>query len=98
LLFHWTAEHCLAMPAIRFFALLASGRKLQAKRDGWLTVLKLDAASVSLGDGKYYDEMRKFYLKQAFGEEATRSNALDATDPKTGALVADLFKQAERFL
>jgi len=88
------------MPAIRFFSLLASGRKIRAKEDALKAVVACDAASIALADGKYYEEMRKHYLTMAVGhevmEESAKKRAMDPTDERTVALVSDLFAQAER--
>lgn len=88
------------MPAIRFFALLTSGRNFRAKQDAWATVRAIDAASVSLGDSKYFDEMRKYYLTAAVGvdvmEQDARKRALDPTSEAARILVTDLFDQAQR--
>jgi hypothetical protein len=84
------------MPAVRFFALLQSGRKLESKKRAYQAVIECDIASIALGDSKYYQEMRKHYQVLALGELAPKSRVLDAADPNTGKLVADLFEQAER--
>jgi len=88
------------MPAIRFFALLKSGRKIYAKNEAWRAVAQCDAASIALADGKYFEELRKYYLTQAVGreqmEEDARKRALDPTAPTTAMLVKSVFEQAER--
>lgn len=102
LLYAWTPEHILGMPAIRFFALLTAGRKLYSKREAWRTIQAIDAASVSLGDSKYFEELRRYYLQLATGPEVTaeqaRSRALDPTSEEAKMLVTDIFNQAERFV
>lgn len=59
-----------------------------------------DTSSISLADGKYYEDLRKFYVRQAIGEEAwTEQNsrgALDPTDPKTVELMENIFQTASR--
>jgi hypothetical protein len=86
------------MPAVRFFSLLQSGRKIEGKRRAWETVVQCDVASISLGDSKYYQEMRKHYEAVAAGhyERMKKDRVLDAADPATGALLTDLFEQAQR--
>lgn len=89
------------MPAIRFFALLESGRKIHLKNEAWRAVHQIDAASVGLGDGKYYEDLRKFYLNLAMpqesGDGSAKRRALDPTSEDTATLVKSLFEQAQRF-
>lgn len=97
MLYKWTPEHVLGMPAVRFFALLQSGRKLEARQRAWESVRECDIASIALGDAKYYQEMRKHYELVALGqaERARKDRVLNAADPATGALITDLFNQVQ---
>jgi hypothetical protein len=89
------------MPAVRFFALLNSGRKIHAKHEAWRTVFQCDAASVAIGDAKYYEKMRQFYMNSALGAEVTteqaKKRALDPTSEAAKTLVSSIFEQAQRF-
>lgn len=98
MLYKWTPEHVLGMPAVRFFALLQSGRKLDAKQRAWESVRSCDIASIALGDAKYYQELRKHYETMALGraEQTRRGRVLDSMDPATGALLTDLFNQVQK--
>lgn len=62
----------------------------------------IDAASISLGDSKYFEELRRYYLNMAIGAEKleadARSRALDPTSEQAKTLVTDIFEQAQRFL
>jgi len=64
-------------------------------------VMLCDVSSISLADSKYYDELRKFYVKQLIGAEAmeleAKKRALDPTSEAAKTLVTDMFEQAQRF-
>ena len=100
-MFKWTPEHVLNMPAMRFFALLESGRQIQDKKMAANAVMLCDVSSISLADGKYYDELRKFYLNKLVDPETTKAEAkkraMDPTSETAKTLVSDLFDQAQRF-
>lgn len=88
------------MPAIRFFAIFQAGREQAAKKSALDAVMLCDVSSISLGDGKYYEELRKFYLGQAVGheklQEDARKRAIDPTSEAAKTLVTNLFDQAQR--
>jgi hypothetical protein len=96
LLFGWTPEEALNMPARRFFSLLSEGRKQTQRARAAEHVALCDVASIGLGDGKYYEEIRRVFLTRALGEEIAAKRALDPTDPKTAALVESLTMTASR--
>lgn len=95
-LFGWDPETTLNMPAIRFFALMRAGRKMKHERDAAQHVALCDIASISLGDSKYYQEVRSMFVNRALGVETGKRKPLDPTDPSTAALVQSLFDQAQR--
>ena len=80
--------------------MLRAGRKLKYRQDATHALTLCDTSSISLADAKYYEELRRFYLRQAIGdaafEEQNRVKALDPTDPKTVELITDLFETASR--
>ena len=89
----------MAMKAKRFFAVLSRAQKLHTQKEAANHVALCDIASIGLGDGKYYEEVRKvFYLRAIERQDIlSRNNALDPTDEGTVALVTDIFNQAQRF-
>jgi len=96
-MYGWTPDHVLAMPAVRFFALLHSGRKIQRKKAAEEHVAACDIASISLGDPDYYEKVRKiFYFRAIEREDQIERRALDSTDPATVAAVQSFFDQAQR--
>jgi len=96
-LFGWAPEKTLDMPAIRFFALMRTGRKLKEQKEAAHYAALCDIASISLGDSKYYQEVRSSFVKRAYPQETQERKALDPTDPKTGEIVTSLFNEAQRF-
>lgn len=84
------------MPARRFFALLSEGRAQKARERAAEHVALSDIASIGLGDGKYYEEIRKTFLARVLGENGIAKRALDPVDPKTVALVESLTMAASR--
>lgn len=97
LLFGWTPEIVLNMPARRFFALLAEGRRQKIALRAAEHVALCDISSIGLGDAKYYEETRKVFLERALGREGVqRSRVLDPTAIETVALVEDLTMAASK--
>ena len=85
------------MPASRFFALLASGRKISRMKAAEEHVAKCDIASISLGDSDYYEQVRKIFYFRAIGrEDRLERQALDPTDPATVAAVESFFDSVQR--
>lgn len=88
------------MPARRFFALMREGRKQTRERDAARDVAACDIASVALGDGKYYEEIRKVFFNRAMGSESSssvkKSSAMDPTDPNTVELIESLTMAASK--
>lgn len=97
LLFGWSPDVVLNMPARRFFALLSEGRKQKVAADAAQHVALCDISSIGLGDAKYYEETRKVFLNRALGKEGKPvSRALDPTAPETVELITDLTMAASR--
>lgn len=82
--------------------MMRAGRKIKDREEAIHAITLCDTSSISLADAKYYEDLRKYYLKQAMGEEAfeaeNKRKALDPADPKTVELVQDIFKAAEKFI
>lgn len=96
-MFGWTPDYVLAMPASRFFALLASGKKIERMKQAQEHVAKCDIASISLGDSDYYEQIRKIFYYRAIGQEdRTERRALDSSDPATVAAVEAFFDTVQR--
>lgn len=96
-MYGWTPDHVLAMPASRFFALLASGRKIARIKQAEEHVAKCDIASIALGDSDYYQEIRKVFYFRAIGrEDRLERRALDPTDPATISAVQSFFDSVQR--
>jgi len=95
LLFGWSPEVALSMPARRFFALLREGRKQAREKEAARDVAACDIASIALGDGKYYEEIRKVFLNRAMGDDKPRGG-MDPTDPKTVELIESMTLAASR--
>lgn len=99
-MYGWTPEHCLEMPAVRFFALLNSGRKHVNRDKALQAVAMCDASSISLADSKYFEQLRTYYVDLAMGPEAVakrnRSKAMDPSDPATVQLITNIFETASR--
>jgi len=98
LMFSWTPEQVMAMPASRFYAVLEAGRKLDIRVKALDHVAKCDIASIALGDAEYYQNVRKAFYYRAFGEEdkLNPKRALDPTAPSTVLAVKSLFDTAAR--
>lgn len=94
LLFGWTPDVVLNMPARRFFTLLREGRKQKRQNEAARDVAAADIASITLGDSKYFEEVRRVFLNRALGFEGKAKPALDPTDPSTVELIESLTMQA----
>ena len=94
LLFGWTPDVVLEMPARRFFALLREGRKQRKEGDAARDVASCDIASIALGDAKYFEDVRKVFLTRAIGHEGLVKQGLDPTAESTVNLVESLTMQA----
>lgn len=91
LLFGWDVETALNMPARRFFALLNEGRKQRARANAADHVALCDISSIALGDAKYFEDIRRVFLKRAIGKEGLPDRpALDPVDPATVELLESL--------
>jgi hypothetical protein len=95
-LFGWSVETILAMPAIRFFALLDEGRKQSREARAREHVAQCDIQSISLGNPEYFEKVRKVFYDRAMGIEGKPKTALDPTDPLTVGLVESLTLEASR--
>ena len=97
----WTTEACLAMPAQRFFAMLAAGVKLDWQRRNWWLSELCDVAPCALGHAEYHGKLKAIYLARASGTTRDQAQAaigptktrpvMDAADPRTGATLSALF-------
>lgn len=97
LMFGWTADQVLNMPATRFFSLLQSARKISQRKEAEKYVAECDIASISLGDSEYYEKIRKVFYFRAIGrEDKLERRALDPTDPATVAAIESFFDTVQR--
>ncbi len=94
LLFGWTPDEVLNMPARRFFALMREGRKQKRQNEAARDVAACDIASIALGEAKYFEDVRKVFLDRALGFEGKAKQALDPTAESTVNLVEALTMQA----
>ena len=90
------------MDAKMFFAVLLESRVQEARNRAFEWVAACDVQSISLGDGKYFQDVRKSFLAQAVPPSAQmgqngKRKVLDAADPATGKLVESLTMAASRF-
>ena len=96
LLFGWAPDVALNMPARRFFALMREGRKQKRQNEAARDVAGCDISSIALGDGKYFEDVRKVFLDRALGQEGVKKKALDPTAPSTVELVESLTMAATK--
>jgi hypothetical protein len=97
LLFGWTDEHALSIPARRFFAMLQSGRKMKSKERLHLLADLTDIASIPIYTPEFSKQLREHYLKSAHPEyQFTKGIVMDAAGPEAGAILADIFRQKKR--
>jgi len=94
LLFGWSPDVALNMPARRFFALMREGRKQKRQTEAARDVAACDIASIALGEAKYFEDVRKVFLDRALGIEGRAKKALDPTAESTVNLVEALTMQA----
>jgi hypothetical protein len=97
-MFGYSPEYVLSMPAIRFFSMMRSARKIEVMKHAREHTALCDIASISLGDAKYYEETRKVFQYRATGKEdkLNPSRALDPTAPETLMAVNAIFEIAQR--
>lgn len=62
----------------------------------WHYVALADLASISLGDGEYFEKIRKLFYDRATGQSGQPKKALDPTDPMTVALMESLTLEASK--
>lgn len=99
--FKWKPDDILEMDAKLFFAILNESRVQESRTRAFEYVAMCDVQSIALGDGKYFQEVRKSFLTQAVpdggkvGQNGKRK-VLDATDPATAKLVESLTMAASR--
>jgi hypothetical protein len=98
MLYGWTPDECLNMPATRFFAMLKAGQDLSYERDSRILMELCDVAAIALADGKYVEDLRGVYLKRAFRVKPAKAktDALDAADPRTAELMLAMFGGVRR--
>ena len=100
--FGWLPQDIMEMDAKTFFAILMESREQESRKRAFDWVAACDVQSIALGDGKYFQEVRKSFLAQAvpqggnMGQNGKRK-VLDAADPTTGRLVESLTMAASRF-
>lgn len=111
MLYQWTAEHCLKMPAVRFFAMLDCGRRLHAAKRmeeceiAYIPALKQDYFDWIRGVFKHranpqLKEQILFHVEQAerARNEARQdvSNVFRSESEEAKVAVMDLFRAAKR--
>lgn len=81
----WTVDHCLDMPATRFFAMAKAGRELYQERMNHLLLELCDIAPCGTGSAEYHKELRKVYLDRLI-PSAIKPKApyYDIKDPAQG--------------
>lgn len=97
-MFGYTPEYVLKMPAVRFFSMMKSARKIEEIKQAREHTALCDIASIALGDSKYYEDTRKVFHYRSMGkiDRLNPNRALDPTAPETLMAVNAIFEVAQR--
>lgn len=86
LLYGWTLDFCLKMPARTFFAMLKAGRKLDAQKKYSFMADLSDVSAVPLYLPEYHSKLRDYYLSLAYPiNKSKNENVFDGKDPNAFA-------------
>lgn len=94
LLYHWTAENCLLMPALRFFAVLKAGRKMKGKMDAQHYSELCDIMAIPMCTGEYQKNLKSFYSDRA-SDRKPINKAMNLDDPATVHAISSAFAPAQ---
>lgn len=103
MIFGWSANDCLEMPASRFFAFLRAGAEIEQTRDNTMFVALCDVSSISLGNPKHYENVRNAFISRVprpasiHQRPATPSSEYPNEQEAKSAMFA-LFGAARRFV
>lgn len=64
ILFGWSSDDCLNMPASRFFRLVDAGRRIKQVRHAFFMADLVDVASIPLANAKYSEFVKNSFLKR----------------------------------
>jgi hypothetical protein len=97
LIFGWNVDYILNMPAVRFFSMLNSAKKIKYRERAHFMMQLCDVAAVSIGGKDYFDIVRKQFYHAANGTEEMLDGkrALDPTDKTTQMAVSAIFAVAQ---
>ena len=85
------------MPAVRFFSMLRSAKKIRYQSKASDMASLCDVAAIPIGGKDYYESIRKeFYYRSQDREEMLNPNrALDPTQESTKMAISAIFQVAE---
>jgi hypothetical protein len=83
------------MPAIRFFKMLESSRRLEDRQKYTMMTELCDISAISLCNAEYYDEVRGRFMAFATGNKVKRGPTaqMDAKDPRVPVILSSIFSQ-----
>ena len=95
IIFKWQPEYVLAMPAVRFFAMLKAGKKKQYQDQSSIMANLCDIAAIAIGNKDYYEAIRRQFYFRSVGQEEMldESRAHDLTKQSTKMALAAIFPQ-----
>jgi len=89
MLYGWSAQECLDMPVMRFYAMLNAGRELRYKQESRLLMELCDVAAISIGGAKYAEDIQKTYYYRSIGKPVPGKgkSILESGDSRTGEIL-----------
>lgn len=87
----WTDEHCLEMPAARFYAMLEAGRKLKARENAAACVISRCSAVTYDGFVEIVKSFEKVGPTELPPKPEKPKNTMAPTDPVTKASMINAF-------
>lgn len=95
MVYGWTVEYCLNMPAKQFFTMKKVGKKIERRRTASLLAELTMIARVPEMTFKGFEELRSFYAAQVDDSLLRRSKGgMDPTDPVVQRILASQFSSA----
>jgi hypothetical protein len=97
MLYRWSVDECLSMPAKRFFAMRRAGHKVRKQFITPILAELVDIARVPNLAPKSVQKMREAYLREAAGVKIQKKGAaMDPLDQHTKNVLLSHFKTAKR--
>jgi hypothetical protein len=95
MVYGWTIDHVLNMPAVHFFLFLKHAVETKQRDFNRLLFELCDIVAISVckDAGDYHRDLKNVYRERLSDKPPTKGRVLDAADPKSAQILASLLGQ-----